>query len=305
MSYVCERCDQHFTSAKRLENHIQDNTIPCDYFCNKCGIKIKNRTSYSRHIKEECEIKQKTKVMVQKSNIETRVEIDNDENNKNIVVNLEVIRQTGVYGVELEQDELMKYHFSTIQHIFMNHLINTHAEDHENFMLLKTIIKLIYNNEHTPEFINIIDDGTIFDKNKIHNGYEFIVDLMPKNIRNQRVLQLLIKQFENFISIPNTNLSIAEFIKTNFIPYIKKVYVKEEFVKEIQQCWVSNNRIRNIIHYNQLPKFDCNQIGVTNLSGQFNDFIVMQKRIYNDVMQNDEKKYKIILKKNLNKMIVY
>lgn len=55
MSFECPTCHKMFKREKNLHNHIHKNTVPCDFKCAKCGIKLRSKTSFLRH-KKKCVI---------------------------------------------------------------------------------------------------------------------------------------------------------------------------------------------------------------------------------------------------------
>lgn len=65
MSFSCEKCDQTFSTEKRLEKH-KSNKIPCDFACQECEKKCSSRDQYNYHVKsrhQKTVVKQEVKAI--------------------------------------------------------------------------------------------------------------------------------------------------------------------------------------------------------------------------------------------------
>lgn len=49
LNYICQKCGKDFKQQKRFENHINNETNPCDLTCIGCGVKSRSRGSFRYH----------------------------------------------------------------------------------------------------------------------------------------------------------------------------------------------------------------------------------------------------------------
>ena len=265
MSYKCVRCERTFKTEGGLTSHINLSTLPCDLFCNKCGVKQTSKSAYTRHLKKSCKLNHQ--MLIQKHVTNSGIinngnnNINNNINNQIILnvgdINTQMLRMKGFTPIEYEQADLVKIHQSSLNALFIKHVTKMYLENdvNANKTLLSKIIQLFHSNVETPENINIIDSADSSDFNKVHNGISLIDDLMPKNIRKKRMLQLIINQLEYYITISQGIVvnGVLEFIKKDFIPFIKSVYTHDEMSSEFQHYFKTNNEIIKLIDMADIP----------------------------------------------------
>lgn len=300
-TYLCNRCETQFSTSSDLKKHLHVRTIPCDYFCQDCGRKFNSTSSYIRHIKKTCE-PQLTYPSVMITNIIKNQNVVNIQNNNVKIVSTDVatfnISKMGIVPIEQEQPILLDKHTRALDQLFTNHIQQMHIDNNANSdenlkSMLLTIIELFHSNKRYPEFMNIVEDDSESELNLVYSATEFVNDLMPKLIRNKRVLQLILDQLEGFLNIGTNTPQLLRFINDIFIPYIYKLYKDDNIPPEMQMYWKNNKRILEMINYRQFPTFPRETITYDKMDQQFSDYYskdanIMQK-IFELNIKNMEK----------------
>lgn len=52
--FICDRCNKYFMRSQDFVQHTTKQNVPCDFYCNKCGVKQLNKSAYVRHAKKTC-----------------------------------------------------------------------------------------------------------------------------------------------------------------------------------------------------------------------------------------------------------
>lgn len=52
--FECKRCKKIFDTSKALYTHINLGELPCDLYCNRCGIILPSKSTYRRHMAKSC-----------------------------------------------------------------------------------------------------------------------------------------------------------------------------------------------------------------------------------------------------------
>lgn len=312
--FSCDRCKKEFHNSDDLIQHLERRKIPCDRVCQKCGLKLGSDSSFRRHLAKPCQpqsrepsvtIRDITMINGDHNNINNINNIDNSvnvvvNNNNNIVMSADEvstfrISKMGIYPIEQEQNKLLEVHLVPLYEIFKNHLNRALNEENINTddnlrKVLVSIIELFHSNKNTPEYMNIIEGEPGSNNNWVYSATAFVDDIMPKLIRNKRVLQLILQQLENYNKIQiHNNPRIRQFVTEVFIPYIHKLYKHDDIPAEMQMCWQNNKHVLEMINYRQYPKFPLDVMTYTSMNDQFVDYRrrdaeIMEKiRIQNDI----------------------
>lgn len=284
--FFCAKCAKPFT-CKRTHDLHTNSIIPCDLTCVKCSKKYKSKKSYSKHI---CKPKKYTEEQIQKiqkinqtnvnvqntiakitnNRIGTNIGIVGDngnQNNINLALNVKLdtpdktrMELHGITPHGQEIGELYGYHCADISNLITkylegNRLVNTH-DPRVLQVLVVTIIQLFYSNGKHPEHINIMDDEPEGERNKVYSGSEFIPDVMPKIIRNRRILQILLsilKQHANDGS--NKSPRVKKFIIEVLVPHIIGVYLHDGYHETLQYVWGNNTEIIKGLDISEIPLY--------------------------------------------------
>ena len=335
----CDRCMEIFQKESDFLRHLRQRKIPCDLLCLKCGNKMKNRTAYYRHIQEPCkkennleskmESKMENKIIVvngNKNNIITNSQITNSQitnsqitnTQTNVIINMDEIntsrmQRIGIFPVELEQQELLDVHARKMYEMFVNHL-NNRAENKHEPQLMRTLfmdmVELLHSNKSCPEYINIIEGERESDYNIVYCGRRYAEDMMPKEIRNKRVMQLMLKQLEQFIKIDNITIAgyIKPFIKTKFIPYIYTLYMDKSAPGEMQVYWRQNKQVMDLVDekvggLDQLPTFQTEDLSFEDLDKQILEYAATDKEILGKITEQSVFEVQQIRRKNRQRLL--
>lgn len=134
--------------------------------------------------------------------------------------------------------------------------------------LIINIIKLLYCNEQTPEYINIKCSNIATDFNEIYDGTKFVKDVMTKDIRNRTIIQ---KIFNLIQKVKNKRLTLYDMIEQNINPHIVTCYHYNIYDEYMQQIWVKNNTFIEASKHKQILLYD-NKINCNEYITQFNDY---------------------------------
>ena len=284
--YQCGRCEQTFKDEGRLVQHLR-NTVPCDWVCTDCGKRMTSRTAYLRQKEKTCQpeivhsgdtrkpdqleivnsINGNNNSINNNSNVNSNnnvinIQVNNVNNNvKNIYkiedFNLSKIKRYGIIAIENEQLDLLNLHIISLRNMFVKYIRLPEVERFSQKQLrnlLIDIVALFHSNKKTPENMNIVSTSDNTDRNQVYSGKEFVDDYVSKDIRNKRVLQLVINQIKNFSSRRELKDYgyIITFIKDVFLPYLNEVYVKDTPI-DFQNYWKDNMKMLETIDYKNLP----------------------------------------------------
>lgn len=276
--YQCGRCEQTFKDEGRLVQHLQ-NTVPCDWVCRDCGLKLNCKSSYVRHKNKRCHPVKVEKSNTDKENLNVPIKMNNNNNftgNNNNVINIQMnnnfnninntyniedfnlkrVSKYGIVAIENEQGDLMELHKKQLWNMFISYIKTQDIKSYENLRnLLIEIVALFHSNKNTPENLNIVSTSDDADRNQVYSGKEFVDDFMTKNIRDKRVLQLIIQQinrFSEFIDVIR-NKQLFTFINDIFLPYLYSTYVANDTTIDFQNYWKNNMKMLETINYKNLP----------------------------------------------------
>lgn len=304
--YKCGRCDKQYSKENLLKRHKTQRKIPCDLFCFRCETKYKNRYAYTRHEQDGC-IPSLTKIEdITKQNADEPLLIIGDQFNitVNLAIgelsfnnpNLEQLSQ-GIIPHEYDTQNLLRFNTKDMYAMFQTFL-NAHPDGkYSNNDLLGITIKLVqlfYSNEKTPQYMNIYNDDSGSNYHKVYSGKEFIEDLLPKNIRNKRLIQILIYQLREYINCYQNPPIISGFVYTKLIPFIITSYFGELCTTSIDEALKHNAKYIKKLYMKKIPEYPFTEVHLvpSSFKAQFSDFREGEKQFQQDL--------KIILERNLN-----
>lgn len=270
--YACGRCGEVFCKKRSLHDHL-NRDIPCDFLCKSCGRTLSCRSSYRDH---KCEVieydniedvrKRNSSLIKQNINIENsnatiagRDVINNITSNNNVNFNIMLepknTKFLTTYGmmphdVEGEHAESVMDEIKTAIEDFIFKHRHKECTSQNKKDLLITIHMLLYSNKKYPETMNIMDDDPNSLHNKVFSGEKFVQDIMTKDVRNNRVLQIIIEKvlllIDETLTIENTNVNklTKSFIEMEFLPYLFALYfgVNEPYHDDMQKIWQMNHK---------------------------------------------------------------
>jgi hypothetical protein len=228
---------------------------------------------------------------------------DNHTHNINIVVNITFENpnmeqlKNGIVPHEQEVKDLLKYHAKDMYNIFQIFITRHPDVKYSNNDLMGIVINLVqlfYSNEKTPHHMNILNDDPGSNHHKVFSGKEFIDDLLPKNIRNKRVIQILLYQLKEYINNFNEPYVITKFINETLIPFIVKSYFGEICSQSIEKALSQNSEHLKKLNLKQIPNFPFEDLHLSpnSFKTQFLDFREGDKSLQED--------FKIATEKDLN-----
>lgn len=335
--YKCERCNTSFRTKNDVVRHFKNRTkVPCDRVCVRCGLKMYSDRTFLRHIDNPCEpMYNEPSVIVENvvsnannnsnntiansivgnnnNNVSVVINNANNNSNNNVIALDEIktfyISRMGILPIEQEQNMLLDKHTRALDKLFTNHIqqvhLNKDANTDENLKtMLLTIIELFHSNKRYPEFMNIVEGDSEMDFNLVYSATEFVNDVMPKLIRNKRVIQLILDQLERFLKIGTNTPQLLHFIRDIFIPYIYKLYKYDNIPPEIQMCWKNNKRILEMIDYRQFPTFPRETITYDKMDQQFSDYYSKDARIMEKIFELNIKNMEKIRRDSMRRVIM-
>ncbi len=308
MSLTCLRCNTTFKREQDLKTHVtthKKNGVPCDLFCNRCGVYYEEMRKYKNH-EEKCkgkgDIKGGVAVVNSKNTIiGNTVNIgtinNNNNNNMNLAMNVKfdtpnnsVLSLRGMTPHGFEIKDLYRHHRDTLIDMIRRFLLDTIdrkikiSNITDEMMEVKVIemIQLFYTNEQYPEHMNIMDNQTTCDSNQVFSGKYFVPDVMPKNIRNRYILQVLISILKK-IHEENVCDDVKLFIKSKLIPHIIYYYFDDRYHQQLQNVWVKNCELLKGIDISKVRQFTDDKIGDYNYNEELEKQIEQYKKETSDL----------------------
>lgn len=279
--FQCGRCDKIFDQESKLKKHLTQRKTPCDFFCLTCKTKFNNRFAYKRH-EHEC-TPTKINIDMGTNNDHPTVIMGDNHNHINIVINITFENpnmeqlQQGIMPHETEGKDLLRYHANDMYKMFQI-FITRHPDgkykDSDLRGIVVNLVQLFYSNEKTPQHMNIFIDNPESDHHKVFSGTEFIDDLLPRKIRTQRLMQILLFQLKQYMTTFPEPHVVTSFIHKTLIPFIVKSYFGELCARSITEAISKNADHLAKLNIKKIPEFPFKDLHLTPASfkAQFSDF---------------------------------
>ncbi len=322
--FLCEKCKKSFKTENGYNKHL-GKIYPCDNVCLRCHGKYRSRQSFEQHV-SKCKPKlfseeqiqhiqqvsqtninvQNTIAKITNNRIGTNIGIVGDNGNQNnisLALNVKLDKPDKTYmmlhGITphgLEIGKLYGIHYKSISKLVVSYLQeNKLGNNHDPRALEVLVIQLVqmfYSNEKYPEYINIKDDEPQGDRNKVYSGSEFIPDVMPKHIRNRRILQILLSILKQHVEDGRNGVQwIRDFIRDNLIPHIINVYLRDGYHETLQYVWGNNSEIvkQLRLEVQEVPDFEDLRDGhydnIVALRDQINKYMIEDTNIIQESIQ--------------------
>lgn len=276
--FVCQRCRAEFEQEVSLKRHLTRQDIPCDLFCSKCGKYVSSRYIYLKHKTNMCKSLKPGKPM-------KSIESNNNETS-------DIINETmGIYPLEYDNDIILHTHKKTLNDMLMQYL------DHNDINnLIIQIVRVFYSNQRFLQHSNII--ATSNDSNdlvyKIHNGREFIDDIMSKTIRNNRVIQIILVHLSEFCEFIDVDKKVKSFVNNIMIPQLVHGYYMGTFQDSLNDLWITNSQ-----YWERIQKFVPNRYGILTkekMMEQIDQYYENEKTMSKMFLSNHTKETSKIIK---------
>jgi hypothetical protein len=275
---------------------------PCDLKCIVCGGAFKDPRSYERH-EADCSPKKYTITELQELTSNTTVNnninsfntnvVNNNthigDNNLNLVLNLKIddpdkriMLLSGITPHGVECSSFFYNHGITIDREIIRYLEShdkkTEANHQELEVLVMKMITIFYSNQKFPQHINILDDEPSANHNKVYSGVAFVKDVMPKNKRNQKILQVIVSFLEEYKG-KDINPFARKFVERILIPHIKEAYFNNGYQNSLQYVWGNNTKMIKKLDISKVPPYRSNT---------YNHLIAMKEQVEEYVRTNQE-----------------
>lgn len=315
MLYGCARCNTTFDAKGKLKRHSEKKT-PCDFYCQKCCQKFSCKQSFSKHQQIEC--KPKAYDSEEEFRRFNRIEAtDNSVNNSQKMrinrtqtvteehpgkdLNMKLLKRHGFYAHEEESVIFMDVICGKMKEVFDLVMDTEQQYDSKTLdSLLKDLARLFHSNVEMPEYINIMDKNPESRYNKIHNGAEFVDDVMPKSIRNKRVVQRIINKVRTFANLTGISPEMAKFCNKVFVPFLLDIYVTARSHDNLQKTWQLNARIVESMNVDDVPKNESWYLTKKDLKQQCDKMLDEDRSIHCDYASRKNKRNSEILTNSLN-----
>ena len=218
---MCHRCSESFETRNDLIVHWK-TSVPCDYVCPDCGIRLQNKRAYQRHRKagEECKyipkedildkifesnkISTKIKQPPKKSPVKTPKSItnihnhhgDNVKNTNNISINIDM-RGMGMILKHTEEMKINKEELlgEIVEKILfrMDKGISGKADWGQVAFSdsFHQMFAHIYANKQRPEYHNLLLKDEVTRELQVFNGETFVDDKLTSEERMLKVLNFI------------------------------------------------------------------------------------------------------------------
>ena len=327
---LCLKCGNKMKNRTAYYRHIQE---PCKQESSKQESSKQEPSKQESSKQEPSKIENNKIIMGNGNNIIKNNTTNNKTTNKttnnttnnttNVIVKMDEIKmdeintvrmkRIGIFPVELEQQELLDVHARKMYEMLVDYL-NNRAENKYEPQLMRTLfmdmVELLHSNKSCPEYMNIIEVEPESDYNVVYSGRRYSEDMMPKEIRNKRVMQLMLKQLEQFIKIDNITITgyIKPFIKTKFIPYIYTLYMDKSVPNEMQVYWRQNKQVIDLVDemvggLDQLPTFQAEDLSFEELDKQILEYAATDKEILGKITEQSARDVQQIRRKNRQRLL--
>lgn len=284
--YKCLKCNKTFTKMGYLEQHMLKNDLPCDLVCCQCGIKQQSKKAFKHHFPKNCQGKFKVvndDVLADNTNFS--LEFKNPD--------LTYIKGFGIFPHEVEQFEIFEKYLPNIHEIILKYLRKSLHFNQQTIKqltnyksIIVSIVSFIYSNPLLPQFVNIIDINPIDEYYRLFDGTTFVQDIMPKYMRNKRILQLLLKILTTLSQTNDSHPEVRRFINECFMRDIVCAYRDKTYNDAMQLIWQQNNKnIKDINRSITIPNYASNE--TLNLSKQLNEYMNEDAHLHNKLMLID------------------
>ena len=303
MNYTCIRCSKSYKRACDLKQHLQRQENPCDNVCSKCGEKFSSRRVYGRHVaKKKCVAiancnsinGNNNQITVNQNTVNQNTVNQNTVNQINIqktdppTFSLEYLKRAGMCPHETNQDNLLSENATKLLSLIEEHMKtyyfsnnNSPSTDEQHKLLIMKIVELYYSNPLLPHHINIIDNDPDSLYDLLYGGNDFVNDVLLKNERNQRVLQIIYFRLSKFAHEYKIPPIISDYIENELLPHIVRCYFDQSYNSLLQNTWRKNTQLITQI---------TTKLGVIPPC-QFNDAIRFDSQLH-DMKQKDEYMHK-------------
>lgn len=321
--FFCEKCGFRFTCAAGYSRH-QNNS--------KCDPKEYSEKEYQRQL---------TKIRVNNDNIanDNSTNTTNNDNstntnthsNNNIKANtvdmstnitqnttqnfyinitkeeppklkMYGLSRLGFYPHEDESFEHI-YEFASLMGMLFKQVMEKGVYDHDTLdNLLTDLAKLFHSNAYAPEYMNIMDDNAQSEHNKIYSGAQFIDDVMPKTIRNKRVVQRIINKVRRYCILPGISDDILEFCNKVFEPFLVDIYVTSPTHDNLQKTWQFNKQVLDHMDLQRIPKSAGRHLGFEDMKKQCDSMLEQDATIHNEYAKRNMEKRKEMLSSSMNSL---
>lgn len=283
--YKCLKCNKTFTKMGYLEQHMLKNNLPCDLVCCQCGIKQQSKKAFKHHFPKNCQGNFKVSNNGSIENINFSLEFKNPD--------LTYVKAFGILPHEIEQFEIFEKYMPNFHDIILKYLRKSLQSNQQTIKqltnyksLIVSIVSFIYSNPLLPQYVNIIDINPIDEYYRLFNGSTFVQDIMPKNMRNKRILQLLLKILSTLLQSKNIHPEVGRFISECLIRDIICAYRDKTYDEDLQSIWQQNNKnIKDINHLITIPNYAFND--ALNFTKQLNDYMNEDSILHNRLMLID------------------
>lgn len=277
--FACQRCRVEFEHETSLKRHLTRQDIPCDLFCDKCGQYVKSRYIYLKHQTNMCKPSKPVKPSHDKQKIEIEQrEVDKINNTdkkpgtmenqimKNQMMENELEMQLnetnfnetnfnetmGIYPLEYDNDIILHTHKKTLNDMLIQSLNRDSAYD-----IIIQIVRIFYSNQRFLQHSNIIATTLNDVVYKIHNGFEFMDDIMSKTMRNNRVIQIILVHLSEFCEFMDVDKKAKNLVNNVIIPQLVHGYYIGIFHESLNDLWMLNGQ-----YWSRIRKFVPNRYGL-------------------------------------------
>lgn len=292
--YYCSRCESKFTEQRYLKKHLDNQQTPCDMFCTNCAQKFTSHHRFKMHIKND---KCTPIVMTDETapNLVQNIAVNNGTNIGNLIIHNQTIIN-GAESQDFKLNHIKAAGFSPHESEIRNILYKVHAPLNKLLLdyciepeptnvknpyeqLIINIIQLFYSNPTYPYNINIIDCDPKALFNRVYGGLDFVIDKLPKDIRNNRILQLLMIQLDIFTKENKISKCVFNFVQDQLIPHLRQAYITGIYNEKLQEVWQLNNKlVTDLNHkYGPFPTNGYNEI--INFDKQLGEYMVYDEQI--------------------------
>lgn len=277
--FACQRCRVEFEHETSLKRHLTRQDIPCDLFCDKCGQYVKSRYIYLKHQTNMCKPSKPVKPSHDKQKIEIEQrEIDKITNTdkkpgtmenqmmepritENQITENQIMgnelemnfnETKGIYPLEYDNDIILHTHKKTLNDMLIQSLNRDNAYD-----IIIQIVRIFYSNQCFLQHSNIIATTPNDVVYKIHNGFEFMDDIMSKTMRNNRVIQIILVHLSEFCEFMDVDKKAKNFVNNVIIPQLVHGYYIGIFHESLNDLWMLNGQ-----YWSKIRKFVPNRYGL-------------------------------------------
>lgn len=201
-------------------------------------------------------------------------------------ISVERLKRFGLITVEQAKDDLFRILFD----LFTNTIYKYYAQidfDHlDKIVHTKTdefmceMIDMIYSNHLCPQYINIYDDGSNEKHYMVFDGKTFVADCMTKEMRNNRVLQMIMYYMYNLLDIFMETDEVFRYIRSIAVPRLVKPYNHQIYHDYIRSVFKRNSVIKNVFERENITSSKEQPLSYELCLKQLDEYRVNEKYIY-------------------------